>query len=104
MVDGELSRQRRPVLEQGCGVARLRDDTPVDGEGKGNQRVTEQDALDVRERQHAFDAPGPLHIQKMRAMAKDLGDDLLPAGAMEKRRAAASCDESVPTRRLGPIA
>ena len=105
MVDGEPLRQRlRALLERGRGVAGLRGHAAIDGEGKRHEGVTKQDALDVRERQHPFDAPGSLDVQEVRAMAKDLGDDFLPARAMEKRRAGASCNESVPTRRLGMIA
>ena len=78
----------------------------VDGERQADQRVAEQQALHVRQRQHAFDAAVGFGVQEVRVVAEDLAQDLLPAGAVEegglgqamtkasqRRAAAASCTD-----------
>ena len=96
-IDAKPFRQGlRLVLEGRRGRSRFGDNSAVDRERQRDQRVAEKEALDMRERQYAFDAPSPPRVQEMRTMPEDLPDHLLPAGSMEKRRPAASRDEGIP--------
>ena len=70
---------------------------------QAHQRMAEQQALDLRQRQHADDLPCPLGIQVERGVAEDVADQALPGGAVEEGGLRAPEHEGVPPRRHGRV-
>ncbi len=68
----------------------------VDAEGSRDERIAEESAGDMDEREHAADLAAPLGKEIIGAVAETVGDDSAPAGPMEEGRRAASCDKRVP--------
>jgi hypothetical protein len=68
----------------------------INGKGKRHQRVPEEQALDLRQRQDTLDDTRTLGIEKMRTMPEDLTHDALPPGLVEKGGFLAGFNERVP--------
>ena len=60
------------------------DDAAIGAERQGPQSVAEHPAFDFGQRQHTDDVTRPFGQEKMRAMAKSLLDDTLPARPVEE--------------------
>ncbi len=74
--------------------------SPVRAKRQRNQGVSEQAALDFRERQYAYDLAAAFGNAVVRPMAKHILDDLAPADAMEETRVGASVDKCFPPLRV----
>ncbi len=68
----------------------------VDAEGQAHQRMAEEQALDLGQRQHADDLAGTLRVEEIAAMAELLFDQPEPGGAMEEACAGAGQDKGIP--------
>src|SRR5260221_1580883 len=84
------------AIESGAGSHVERCRAAIDAEGGGDERIAEEAAGDVDERQHAADHAVLLGKEIIGAMAEAIGDDALPAGPVKECRRAALRDESVP--------
>src|SRR6202158_3771817 len=104
MIDAEGLREVARRLNQGArgvGVAGRR--AAVDAERQRNKRVTEEPALDFRQRQDADDLPATFGDAVVGTMAKDVLDDLAPADTMKEARLSARLDIRFPTQRIPVI-
>src|SRR5207244_3548442 len=63
-----LGEAPRRVVERLAGTLGLRGDAAVDAEGQRGEGMPEKQALDLGERQHAFDAPVRLRVEEAGAM------------------------------------
>ena len=61
------------------------DDAAIDAERGRDQRVAEQEALDLGQRQHAHDFAATLREQVVRAVAESAAQHVLPFGEVEER-------------------
>ena len=75
----------------------------IDGEGQARQRLAEEHALDMRQRQHAGDAALLLRVQEVGLMSKHLQHDVLPAGAVEEGGLRACQHKGVPQRSAADV-
>ena len=90
---GERDRRRIKRLQGRFAIGHR---AAIDAESGGGEIVSEQQALDVYQRQHAADRAAGCGIQEMRAMAEAALDDPLPAGTVEEGRVGVAVDEAVP--------
>ena len=102
MVDAErLGEIRRGVDQRASGFGIGRRGAAVDGERQRDQRMAEQPALDLGQRQHADDVAVALGDEVVGAMAEDVFDDPAPADAVEEGRLGAAVDECIPRGGVG---
>ena len=102
MLDVERVGKRRGRFDQrapASGVGRRR--AAVDAERQRHQRMAEQAALHLGQRQDAGDRARTLGDQIVRAVAKDVLDDLPPADAVKERRFGTALDECFPGGGIG---
>ncbi len=102
MLDVQRVRQRGGRFDQrasGFGIGRRR--AAIHAEGQRDQRVAEQAAPDLGQRQDAGYCAGTLGDQVVCAMAKDVLDDVPPADAVKERRFGTALDEFFPRGGIG---
>jgi hypothetical protein len=68
----------------------------IDRKGQGDQRVPEEQAFHLCQRQYPLDHTGTLGEKKVCAMTEDLAQDSLPAGLVEKGGLRTRFNEGVP--------
>jgi hypothetical protein len=68
----------------------------IDRKGQRDQRVPEEQAFHLRQRQYPLDPHRHARRKKMRAMTEDLAQDSLPAGLVEKGGFRTRFNEGVP--------
>ena len=97
VLDAERSREvDRGVDERPLGVRVARGRSAVDAERQRHERVAEEAALHLRERENAGDLAAALGQPIVRPMAEVVLEDAAPADAVEERRLRAAPDECVP--------
>ena len=97
VLDAEAAREvAGGSFERRVRVLVGRDDAAVDAERRRDQRVAEQQALHLGERQHADGLAVALGEQVMRAVAKRAVQHVLPLGQVEERALGVAVDEGVP--------
>ena len=102
MLHAKLARQAVGLaLEQGNGVATGicgGGDAAIDAEWQGRQRMTEEPALDLGQRQHGNDLAIALGKQEERTVTKHRAHDLLPGRQVKEGGLRAGTHEGVPAR------
>src|SRR5690606_1800915 len=97
ILDPELGRELVGArLEQWRG-RRVSGDSAVRAEGQRHERVPEEQASNLRERQYRDDVAAALRVEVPRAVTELLLEELRPRGKMEERRVGADAHERVPT-------
>jgi hypothetical protein len=89
------------LIERLCARLVAREWPAVDAVGSGDQRIAEQPARHMNERQHAGDAIVAPGLKEMTRVPEAALDHLFPASAMEKSGAGRGLDEAVPSRGVG---
>ena len=103
MIDAQRTCQfDRSIDQRVLGVGIVRGGSTVDAERQRHQRMAEQAAPDLGQRQHAADRVAALGDQVMAAMPKDVLEDLAPADAMEERRRRGSASTNASQRAASP--
>lgn len=97
MVDPKtLCQQLRLLLKGPCTAFVLSCHAAIDSERQAGQRIAEQRALDMRQRQHARDAALIVRVKKVRVVAEHVPHEMLPATAVEEGGVERCLDEGVP--------
>ena len=104
MVDAQrLSQSLRLRLERDRSYFCHRGNATIYREWERHQRIAEQKAVHMGERQNTLQHTILLRIEEVGAMPEHVGNDFLPPGPVKKRRPFAGMHKRIPTPRSGAV-